>query len=191
MCKETTAIRLKKIMDERNLRQADVLELTKPYCEKYHVKMNRSDLSQYCTGKVEPHQEKLFVLGSALDVSEAWLMGFDVPKERKTQDSADHFTAVALAYNEKRHEKIISMNLNDSELEIIEKYRYLDEHGKDMIDMILSKEYNRCVEEEENTTVLTAEEIKSLPLGSRMKLIPFVGDDLQLRIARKRNKRRE
>ena len=82
MKKENTAIRLKKIMDERNLRQVDILNLTVPYCEKYGVKMNKSDISQYCSGKTEPNQDKLFVLGMALNVSEAWLMGFDVSMER-------------------------------------------------------------------------------------------------------------
>lgn len=82
MKRKTTAIRLNEIMSERNLRQVDILKLTKPYCEKYGVKMNKSDISQYCSGKTEPNQEKLYVLGKALNVSEAWLMGFDVPMER-------------------------------------------------------------------------------------------------------------
>ena len=46
MKKENTAIRLKKIMSDRNLRQVDILNLTKPYCAKYDVKMNKSDISQ-------------------------------------------------------------------------------------------------------------------------------------------------
>ena len=44
--------------------------------------MNKSDISQYCSGKTEPNQDKLFILGIALDVSEAWLMGYDVPMKR-------------------------------------------------------------------------------------------------------------
>ena len=82
MKKENTAIRLKTIMNMRGLRQVDILNLTVPYCQKYNVKMNKSDISQYCSGKTEPNQEKLFILGNALNVSEAWLMGFDVPMER-------------------------------------------------------------------------------------------------------------
>ena len=82
MKKENTAIRLKTIMNTRGLRQIDILNLTAPYCKKYNVKMNKSDISQYCSGKVEPNQEKLFILGNALNVNEAWLMGFDVPMER-------------------------------------------------------------------------------------------------------------
>ena len=79
MKKENTAIRLKTIMNMRGLRQVDILNLTVPYCQKYNVKMHKSDISQYCSGKTEPNQEKLFILGNALNVSEAWLMGFDVP----------------------------------------------------------------------------------------------------------------
>jgi transcriptional regulator with XRE-family HTH domain len=76
---ENTSIRLKKIMQERSLRQVDILELTSPLCKKYDVKMNKSDISQYVSGKVEPSQDKLVILGMALNVNEAWLMGYDVP----------------------------------------------------------------------------------------------------------------
>ena len=82
MKKENTSTRLKQIMSDKNLRQVDILAKTMPYCKKYGVKMNKSDLSQYCLGKTEPNQNKLFVLSLALNVSEAWLMGFDVPMER-------------------------------------------------------------------------------------------------------------
>lgn len=81
MKKENTASRLAQIMKEKNLRQIDILNRTLPYCQQYGVKMNKSDISQYCSGKTEPNQDKLFVLGKALNVSEAWLMGYDVPME--------------------------------------------------------------------------------------------------------------
>lgn len=86
MKKENTSIRLKKIMADRNLRQIDILNMTIPYCKKYDVKMNKSDISQYCSGKTEPNQDKLFILGEALNVNEAWLMGFDTPMERNNED---------------------------------------------------------------------------------------------------------
>ena len=78
-----TSTRLKEIMSERNLRQVDLLELVKPFCQKYNIKINKSDISQYISGKVKPGQEKLSMLGMALDVNETWLMGYDVPKERQ------------------------------------------------------------------------------------------------------------
>ena len=78
MKKEGIAERLKKIMDERNLKQVDILELAKPFCETYKVKLGRNDLSQYVNGKVEPRADKLKVLALALDVDEAWLRGYDI-----------------------------------------------------------------------------------------------------------------
>lgn len=79
----STAQRLKQIMEERNLKQIDILNLSIPICAKYDIKMNKSDISQYVSGKVEPSQEKLVVLGMALNVTESWLMGFDTSPERK------------------------------------------------------------------------------------------------------------
>lgn len=96
MKKFTTADRLKQIMGERGLKQVDILEACKPYCEKYHVQLKKNDLSQYVSGKVEPKQDKLSILGLALNVNEVWLMGYNVPAgreelaqlERKLQNEA-------------------------------------------------------------------------------------------------------
>lgn len=82
MNNENTSTRLKQIMKERNLRQVDLLEMVKPFCKKYNVKINKSDISQYLSGKVKPGQEKLSMLGMALNINETWLMGYDVPKEK-------------------------------------------------------------------------------------------------------------
>lgn len=83
MQRKSTSDRLKQIMKERDLKQVDILNLALPFCTKYNVKMNKSDISQYVSGKTEPSQEKLVILGMALGVTESWLMGFDVPSERK------------------------------------------------------------------------------------------------------------
>ena len=81
----TVAERLNEVMTIRGLKQADVLNLAKPYCDKYKIKLSKNDLSQYVSGKVEPRQRKIAILGMALSVSELWLMGYDVPME-KTYD---------------------------------------------------------------------------------------------------------
>ena len=81
----STADRLNEIMRERNIKQIDILRAAQPFCEKYTVKLAKNDLSQYVNGKVEPGQEKLTILGLALNVSEAWLMGCDGPMEKPTQ----------------------------------------------------------------------------------------------------------
>ena len=43
----------------------------------------KSAISQYIKGSFEPKQDRIYSISKALNVSEAWLMGFDVPKERK------------------------------------------------------------------------------------------------------------
>lgn len=81
----TTTDRLLQIMNSKGLRQVDILELSKPYCDKYGIKLTKTDLSQYVNGKTVPGQNKLYVLSKALNVSEAWLMGFDVSPERNEE----------------------------------------------------------------------------------------------------------
>ena len=78
--KETTGRRIRLIMNERNLKQIDILRLCEPYCEKYNIKLAKNDLSQYLNDKVQPGQNKLSILSMALGVSEVWLMGYDVPR---------------------------------------------------------------------------------------------------------------
>ena len=80
----TTAERLQEAMNIRGLKQVDVLKLAEPYCRAYGVNLGKTALTQYVSGKIVPRQDKLTILGLALDVSEVWLMGYDVPMERKT-----------------------------------------------------------------------------------------------------------
>ena len=80
--KSTTSERLRQLMSERNLRQVDILNLSQKYQKELGIKMGKSALSQYISGKSVPDQNKLVLLGRTLGVSETWLMGYDVPKER-------------------------------------------------------------------------------------------------------------
>lgn len=79
--KETTGTRLKKIMKEKGLKQVDILRMCEPYCKRYNVKLEKNDLSQYVNDKVQPKQDKLSILGMALNVPEIWLMGYDLPNK--------------------------------------------------------------------------------------------------------------
>ena len=86
----TTAKRLLEILEDENLKQVDILEKAAPFCKEYGIKLTKTDLSQYVSGKVEPGQAKLFILANALNVNEAWLMGYDVSKERGKILIKDH-----------------------------------------------------------------------------------------------------
>lgn len=73
MKKTTFSKRLRAIIEEKNLRQIDL-------CQKTGI--GKSAMSQYLRGSFEPKQQNLHALAEALNVSEAWLMGYDVPRAR-------------------------------------------------------------------------------------------------------------
>ena len=65
--------RLRSILDETGIRQSDL-------CVKAGI--GKSAMSQYLHGAFIPKQAKLSAIAEALDVSESWLMGYDVPRRR-------------------------------------------------------------------------------------------------------------
>lgn len=69
----TTAERLQQAMDLIGKKQADLVEATG---------LNKSTISRYMSGQVEPKQKAVMALAKALDVSEMWLWGYDVPMNR-------------------------------------------------------------------------------------------------------------
>ena len=126
----TTSERLKEYMRKYSLRQVDILEKAKPFCEECGVKMNKSDLSQYVSGKNEPGQDKLVVLAKALHVTEPWLMGYDVPMDRRPQEPEQEVTPIA--YNPTHRIAVlgrISAGLPLYAEEHIEGYIYTELNG--------------------------------------------------------------
>lgn len=69
---EKFSYRLKKAMDIRNIKASEL-------SEKAHIP--KSAISQYLSGLYEAKQKTIFKLATALNISEAWLMGLDVPME--------------------------------------------------------------------------------------------------------------
>lgn len=115
MERSSTSKRLRQIMSERNLRQVDILEKSKPFQKQLGVKMGRSALSQYVTGKSKPDDKKLYLLSKTLNVSEAWLMGYDVERKRVPDDERNSISneqpEILPIYNKlekPRQEKVLS-----------------------------------------------------------------------------------
>ena len=75
---ESCGKRIAKALSVRNMRQADLAEKTK---------IPKSSLSLYLKEAYEPKDDRIYILAKALDVSEAWLMGYDVPMERSDNQS--------------------------------------------------------------------------------------------------------
>ena len=67
------ANRLNKAMKIRNIKATELSE---------KANIPKSAISQYLSGLYEAKQKSIFKLASVLNVSEAWLMGLDVPMEK-------------------------------------------------------------------------------------------------------------
>ena len=82
MLVDSFANRLSIAMKNRNMKQVELHERT-------HV--SESLISKYLSGKALPRQKKIYSLAQALEVNEAWLMGYDVsstplPSHLKSSD---------------------------------------------------------------------------------------------------------
>lgn len=84
MRKYETADRIRQLMEEKNWKQVDIFNNSKPFQEKLGVKLGKSAISQYVNGVQAPDQRRLALLALTFNVSEAWLMGYDVPRERES-----------------------------------------------------------------------------------------------------------
>lgn len=71
----TLAERLQEALRLRNMRASELSKITD---------VPKGAISYYLTGKSEPKTERLYILAVGLGVSEAWLLGYDVPMERTT-----------------------------------------------------------------------------------------------------------
>ena len=69
--------RIKEAIEIREITQSELAE---------KAKIDKGQLSSYISGKYKPRQNNIDALSLALNVNEAWLMGFDVPMERDYED---------------------------------------------------------------------------------------------------------
>lgn len=74
MIVEDFSYRLKKAMSDKQMKQVDL-------CNKTGI--DKALISNYLSGKYKAKQDKLHKLAIALDVSEGWLMGYDVDMDRE------------------------------------------------------------------------------------------------------------
>ena len=73
---ESIAVRLRKALDASGKKQADLVRETG---------LDRGSISSYLSGKYEPKQKAIYKLAAALNTSEAWLLGYEVPMHRTAE----------------------------------------------------------------------------------------------------------
>lgn len=75
----TTSERLQEAMISASMKQADLARATG---------LSKGGISNYVTGRYEPKSDIISKLAKALGVSEMWLWGYDVPKERPKENNS-------------------------------------------------------------------------------------------------------
>ena len=99
------AERIKLAMELKGIKQSDICKVTG---------IPKSAMSQYVSGSFEPKQNRIYLIAKALNVSEAWLMGIDVPMQRL--------------------EKVIDEDtLTDKERQLLDLFRLLTDEEQDHI----------------------------------------------------------
>ena len=80
--------RLQEVMRLKGVRATDISE---------HTSIPKGAISYYLSGKSQPKADRLHILAKYLNVSEAWLLGFDVSMERtEMQKKNDTLTDIVV-----------------------------------------------------------------------------------------------
>ena len=108
---ESCGKRIAKALSIRDMRQADLAQMTN---------IPKSSLSLYLSDAYEPKQDRIFLIAKALRVSEAWLMGYDVPMENEKKDSP---TELQLSEGEQKMLELFRLIPKDRQPEALELLR--------------------------------------------------------------------
>ena len=103
---ESCGQRIAKALDIRDMKQAELCKL---------AKVPKSSLSLYLSGAYEPKQNRIYDMARVLNVSEAWLMGYDVSMEREQKNSPNE------------------LQLTEGEKKWLELYNRVSDETKDVL----------------------------------------------------------
>ena len=108
--------RLKEVLDRKHLRAVDLMDMTG---------VPKSAISFYLAGKSKPKADRIYVIAQALDVSEAWLLGYDVPMARSLESKKNDQLAklvTKMRNDEKLFDLVVKLaGASDEQLDLIDK----------------------------------------------------------------------
>lgn len=90
---EGFSTRLKEAMNVKRMKQVELSEKTG---------IGKSSISHYINGTHSPTTDRIYLIAKALNVSEAWLLGYDVPmttEEKKEKDKKEFLDYLNLEVN--------------------------------------------------------------------------------------------
>lgn len=118
---ESVANRLQEAMYRAEKSQADLSRETG---------ISKATLSRYLSGQFEPKQMAVSKMAIALNVSEMWLWGCDVPMERSTEAKKEQPTGLDGLSEQKKAFIGKVMQMSDAELDKLSKILDLVENTK-------------------------------------------------------------
>ena len=127
---ETFQNRLNQALEIRNMKPVELSQRTG---------LSKARISQYTNGVYEAKQKALYLIARALNVSEAWLMGYDVQMERLMHEKAA---------SEVQLLETIQVTYGKKAVELLEQFVELNEAGKDkaidtLIDLCMIEKYTQ------------------------------------------------
>lgn len=109
---DTFKNRLVQAMQHRGIKAAELAKRTG---------LSKAQISQYTNGVYEAKQTALYKLAVALDVSEAWLMGYDVDMERLISQKCAEQTNII---------ELMQLHFGSEVTELIQMFSQLNRKGK-------------------------------------------------------------
>lgn len=111
--------RLRLALDKRNMRAVDLME---------KAGVPKSAISFYLSGKSKPKADRLYKIAQALNVSEAWLLGYEVPMDRSEESKK----------TDKLAELVLKMKNEDKFFQTVASMAALSDEQLDLIDKLVS-----------------------------------------------------
>ena len=112
----TTSARLQEAMDAKKMSRTELVQKSG---------VDKAAISRYISGAYEPKSGAISKLAVALDVSEMWLWGYDVPRERTVEQKKNDQLAklvVRLKNDEKLFGLMVKLStVDDAQLDLIDK----------------------------------------------------------------------
>lgn len=100
----TIAERMREALQIRQMKQSELVEKTG---------IGKSSISTYLSGEYEPKQRNIYKIAKALNVSEAWLMGYDVPMKRTEYHSTNQSESTSSPELQELHELLSQLDTID------------------------------------------------------------------------------
>ena len=113
----TFAQRLKMLLELKGVSRSELARL---------CGIDRSNVTRYLNGEYEAKQDVVYNIASKLNVSPAWLMGYDSPMT----EGGPHYDGEDLAEKLEQYSVSNQLVISEDELELLRNYRQLTELNK-------------------------------------------------------------